>query len=119
MNEEKTKGQQLQELLFNKRENGVDFMDDAELGVCDDFCEGYKDFLYHCKTEREAAAQALDQARAAGFLPFDEFGDQLEPGAKVYKMNRGKAIILCVKGKRSIRTACALLLPTLTLLALT
>ena len=45
MNEEKTKGQQLQELLFNKRENGVDFMDDAELGVCDDFCEGYKDFL--------------------------------------------------------------------------
>ena len=103
MNEEKTKGQQLQELLFNKRENGVDFMDDAELGVCDDFCEGYKDFLYHCKTEREAAAQALDQARAAGFLPFDEFGDQLEPGAKVYKMNRGKAIILCVKGKRSIK----------------
>ena len=103
MSEEKTKGQQLQELLFNKRENGVDFMDDAELGVCDDFCEGYKDFLYHCKTEREAAAQALDQARAAGFLPFDEFGDQLEPGAKVYKMNRGKAIILCVKGKRSIK----------------
>ena len=48
MSEEKTKGQQLQELLFNKRENGVDFMDDAELGVCDDFCEGYKDFLYHC-----------------------------------------------------------------------
>ena len=103
MSEEKTKGQQLQELLFNKRENGVDFMDDAELGVCDDFCEGYKDFLYRCKTEREAAAQALDQARAAGFLPFDEFGDQLEPGAKVYKMNRGKAIILCVKGKRSIK----------------
>ena len=103
MSEEKTKGQQLQELLFNKRENGVDFMDDAELGVCDDFCEGYKDFLYHCKTEREAAAEALDQARAAGFLPFDEFGDQLEPGAKVYKMNRGKAIILCVKGKRSIK----------------
>ena len=25
MSEEKTKGQQLQELLFNKRENGVDF----------------------------------------------------------------------------------------------
>lgn len=40
MNEEKTKGQQLQELLFNKRENGVDFMDDAELGVCDDFVRG-------------------------------------------------------------------------------
>ena len=94
MNEEKTKGQQLQELLFNKRENGVDFMDDAELGVCDDFCEGYKDFLYHCKTEREAAAQALDQARAAGFLPFDEFGRQGvqdEPGQGHYPVREGQA----------------------------
>ena len=69
MNEEKTKGQQLQELLFNKRENGVDFMDDAELGVCDDFCEGYKDFLYHCKTEREAAARHWTRRGLPGSCP--------------------------------------------------
>ena len=69
MNEEKTKGQQLQELLFNKRENGVDFMDDAELGVCDDFCEGYKDFLYHCKTEREPLPRHWTRRGLPGSCP--------------------------------------------------
>ena len=65
MSEEKTKGQQLQELLFNKRENGVDFMDDAELGVCDDFCEGYKQFLDEAKTEREAVTRIVELAQQA------------------------------------------------------
>ena len=32
---EKTKAQELKELLFNKKENGVDFMSDEELKVCD------------------------------------------------------------------------------------
>ena len=98
---EKTK--QLKEMLFNKKENGIDFMTDDELKECDDFCEGYKDFLGSCKTEREVAAWVEDLAQANGFQKFDEFGDTLEPGEKVYYMNRGKAVILCVKGKRSIK----------------
>lgn len=98
---EKTK--QLKEMLFNKKECGIDFMTDDELKECDDFCEGYKDFLSACKTEREVAAWVEDLAQANGFQKFDEFGDTLEPGAKVYYMNRGKSIILCVKGKRSIK----------------
>ncbi|WP_448901088.1 aminopeptidase [Eubacterium sp.] len=97
------KAKQLKEMLFNKKECGVDFMTDDELKECDDFCEGYKDFLYTCKTEREVAAWVEDLAQANGFQSFDEFGDALEPGEKVYYMNRGKAIILCVKGKRSIK----------------
>lgn len=100
---EKSKGQQLKDLLFDEKKNGVDFMTDAELEICDEFCEGYKDFLYRCKTEREVAAEAQKVAETNGFVPFDEFGDELKPGDKVYKMNRGKAIILCVKGKRSIK----------------
>lgn len=98
---EKTK--QLKEMLFNKKENGIDFMTDDELKECDDFCEGYKEFLGTCKTEREVAAWVEDLAQANGFQKFDEFGDTLEPGEKVYYMNRGKAVILCVKGKRSIK----------------
>ncbi len=97
------KAKQLKEMLFNKKECGVDFMTDDELKECDDFCEGYKDFLYTCKTEREVAAWVENLAQANGFQSFDEFGDALEPGEKVYYMNRGKAIILCVKGKRSIK----------------
>lgn len=98
---EKTK--QLKEMLFNKKENGIDFMTDDELKECDDFCEGYKEFLGSCKTEREVAAWVEELAQANGFQKFDEFGDTLEPGEKVYYMNRGKAVILCVKGKRSIK----------------
>lgn len=98
---EKTK--QLKDMLFNKKECGIDFMTDDELKECDDFCEGYKEFLSTCKTEREVAAWVENLAQANGFQKFDEFGDILEPGAKVYYMNRGKSIILCVKGKRSIK----------------
>lgn len=98
---EKTK--QLKDMLFNKKENGIDFMTEDELNECDDFCEGYKEFLAECKTEREVAAWVEAIAQANGFQRFDEFGGELEPGAKVYYMNRGKSIILCVKGKRSIK----------------
>lgn len=98
---EKTK--QLKDMLFNKKENGVDFMTDDELRECDYFCEGYKEFLGRYKTEREVAAWVEDIAQANGFQKFDEFGESLEAGDKVYYMNRGKAIILCVKGKRSIK----------------
>ena len=98
---EKTK--HLKDMLFNKKENGIDFMTEDELNECDDFCEGYKEFLAECKTEREVAAWVEDIAQANGFQRFDEFGGELEPGAKVYYMNRGKSIILCVKGKRSIK----------------
>ncbi len=93
---------ELQKLLFNKKENGVDFMSEEELNACDDFCEGYKSFLFENKTEREVAAWAEETAKQAGFVKFDEFGAPLKPGDKVYVANRCKAIILCVKGKRPI-----------------
>ncbi len=93
---------ELKELLFNKKENGADIMSEDELKICDEFCEGYKKFLFDCKTEREAAAWAVKTAQAAGFKPFNEFGEPLKAGEKVYYLNRGKAIILCVKGKRPI-----------------
>ena len=100
---EKTK--QLKDMLFNKKENAIDFMSEDELAVCDEFCEGYKEFLGECKTEREVAAWTEDIAIKNGFTKFDEFGGPLEAGEKVYYANRGKSVILCVKGKRSIKKA--------------
>lgn len=93
---------ELQKKLFNQKENGVDFMSEEELKQCDEFCEGYKKFLFENKTEREFAASALREAKANGFVEFDKHGKALKPGEKVYYFNRGKAIILCVKGKRPI-----------------
>ena len=98
---EKTK--QLKEMLFNQKKNGIDVFTEDELNACDEFCEGYKEFLGTHKTEREVAAYVEDVAQKNGFVRFDEFGGALNAGDKVYYANRGKAIILCVKGKRSIK----------------
>ena len=91
-----------QDLLLNKKENAAEALGDDEIKTADEFCEGYKAFLQECKTEREVAAWAESEAKAAGFKPFNEFGEPLKAGEKVYVMNRGKAIMLCVKGKRPI-----------------
>lgn len=93
---------ELQKKLFNKKENGVDFMSEEELKACDEFCEGYKKFLFENKTEREFAKSALALAKEHGFVEFDKFGKPLKAGDKVYYFNRGKAIILAVKGKRPV-----------------
>lgn len=100
---EMTKTQELKKLLFNAKDNGVDFMDVAELKACDEFCEGYKSFLYENKTEREFAKSALKLAEENGFREFDKFAAPLSAGEKVYYLNRGKAIILCIKGKKSVK----------------
>lgn len=94
---------ELQELLFNKKPNCAEALSDEEIKTADEFCEGYKDFLYSCKTEREVAKWAQETAEKAGFKPFDPFGEPLKAGEKVYVANRGKAIMLCVKGTRSIK----------------
>ena len=93
---------ELKKKLFYKKENGVDFMSDDELKVCDDFCEGYKKFLFENKTEREFCASALALAKANGFKEYDKLGEKLSEGDKVYYLNRDKALILCVKGKRPV-----------------
>ncbi len=97
-----SKAKELQDLLFNKKVNAAETLSDDEIKTADDFCEGYKDFLYNCKTEREVAKWAEETAVKAGFKPFNEFGKPLKAGEKVYVMNRGKAIMLCVKGKKPI-----------------
>ena len=43
---------ELKKMLFNDKQNGVDFMSDEELKLCDTFCEGYKAFLWNNKVLR-------------------------------------------------------------------
>ena len=74
---------------------------DGELAAADAFCEGYKQFLQTAKTERECNKAILAKAEQLGFVPFDPFGSY-KPGDKVYVDNRGKSVILCVFGKKSV-----------------
>lgn len=65
------------------------------------FCEGYKEFLDKGKTERECVTEAVRLLEAAGYTVFDE-KKQYQPGDKVYKINRNKAILATTFGTRSL-----------------
>ncbi len=98
--EKKTEANDLKEKLFMKRVNTGFEMSESETAKADKFCEGYKAFLDTGKTEREACAEAVRLAEAAGFVPFDKTA-KYKPGDRVYRINRGKAIILAVIGKKT------------------
>ncbi len=66
------------------------------------FCEGYKSFLDHGKTERECVRAAIGLLRDAGYEEFD-FSKRYRPGDRVYYSNRGKSLVATTFGQRSIR----------------
>ncbi|MBQ1537455.1 MAG: aminopeptidase [Ruminococcus sp.] len=98
---EKTAGELLAEKLLEKPRNAALIMSDEEIAEADKFCEGYKDFISRCKTERLACAEAVKRAEEAGYKPFDK-SVKLSAGDKVYLNNRDKSIILAVIGKKPI-----------------
>ncbi len=100
MNEEKNVVDELSERLSYNPKHAAKVIDDEEIAVADKFCEGYKSFLGSCKTERECAEFFASLATENGFVPFDA-SKKYSAGDKVYSVNRGKAIILAVIGKRS------------------
>ena len=57
------------------------------------YCKRYAAFMDACKTEREATAWTAKAAEGHGFKPFAA-GMTLNPGDKVYYVNRKKSIIL-------------------------
>lgn len=93
--------EQLREELTYKPQNGFAAMSEEEIKRADEFCEDYKSFLNAAKTEREAVAEAVKLAEIAGFVPFEK-GKVYAAGQKVYRVNRGKAIILAVIGSKPV-----------------
>ncbi|MFZ5649743.1 MAG: aminopeptidase [Bacillota bacterium] len=75
-----------------------DRLTDRERGDVFEFCEEYKDFLNRGKTEREVVELAVDIAVKAGFTEFKNRGS-LNPGDRVFMINRHKEIALAVIGK--------------------
>lgn len=98
---ELTAGEQLRKALTYKKKNGYDRLQDGELELMNSYCEGYKEFLDAGKTERECVECTIALAEASGFRPFVR-GMELKPGDKVYRSNRGKAIMLAVMGKKDL-----------------
>ena len=98
---ELTRGEQLRKSLVYERKNGYDRMDAAEMDALESYCEGYKQYLDAGKTERECVDRTIAMAEAAGFRPYVR-GTKMKSGDKFYRVNRGKAVMLAVIGKKSL-----------------
>jgi len=69
------------------------------------FCDGYKEYLSTCKTERECISYAVKEAEARGFKSLAELikgKKKLKAGDKVYAVNMDKAMIMFIVGKEPI-----------------
>jgi len=87
-------------LLF-PRQNASFFMTGKEINDAHEYCKPYIAFLNAAKTERETAAAAVEMAEKEGFTPWKK-GMKVKAGDKVYLCRRGKALVLCVIGKKSL-----------------
>ena len=94
--------EELKKELFYKPQHASVIIEDNEVSKADTFAEGYKSFLDNAKTEREAVAVVLEDAKNNGFEEFNP-EKQYKAGDKVYYINREKAIILAVIGKKSLK----------------
>lgn len=61
------------------------------------FADKYMEFLDEAKTERESVKAIVKRAEARGFRNINDM-DALEPGSRVYGINKNKSIYLAVLG---------------------
>ncbi len=101
MSEKNNLAKELKEKLFAEKKHGLFRMSDEELIKCDEFCESYKKFLNSSKTEREAVKTSIKLLEEKGYSEYKN-GMQLKAGDKIYRNNRGKAVIAAVIGKEPI-----------------
>ncbi len=97
----KTPGDLRREELCYKPKNGYDRLTNEDETAMGEYCAQYKQFLDAGKTERECVEEAVRQAEEAGFKPLAR-GVTLNPGDKVYRINRGKALMLAVIGEQPL-----------------
>ena len=91
----------IREELFFQPKNGYDRIDREERILIEEYAEKYKAFLDEARTEREAVKNAIAMAEERGFVAYEP-GMELRPGMKLYRNNRGKALMLAVIGKKSL-----------------
>ena len=76
-----------------------DKLTDMQKTEMEALCDEYRRYLDEGKTERECVNISVAAAEKAGFVPF-ESKSELNPGDKVYIINRSKNIMLAVIGKK-------------------
>ena len=93
-------GKELKKALFKEFNTAWDQRPEDEHDFAFAFAEEYKAFLDQAKTEREFVTLAVETLENMGYVPVDD-KESLQPGDKVYKNIRGKALAAAVIGKRA------------------
>lgn len=93
----KTIGDLRREALLDNPKNGYDRLTAEDEAAMKTYCEDYKRFLDAGKTERECVDESIRLVEAQGFKMFTR-GMAVNPGDRLYRANRGKAIMLAVVG---------------------
>ena len=94
---EETEGKKLQEKLFNKKEVGWNKLSEDEMSNLMKFNDEYMYFLNNGKTERECTSFAKKMLEENGFVEVST-KQELNPGDKVYYINRNKSVYAAVIG---------------------
>ena len=71
----------------------------------EELCEGYKEYLFLGKTEREGTKYIVEQAKKAGYISLEEAIEKkkkLKAGDKIYAVNMGKTVALFHIGKEPL-----------------
>ena len=87
--------------LFDKKEIGWKTIDENRKNEIFNFCDNYMNFLGKAKIEREFVNEARKAAEAHGFRDLINF-EKINPGDKVYFVNRDKSMYLAVIGKEKL-----------------
>ena len=98
---DKTKGQELKEQLFYKKENCFNRKSAEELNAAMKYAVGYSKWLDESKTERETVRASIALLENAGCTEY-KLGDKISAGDKLYLNNRGKALFAIKVGTESI-----------------
>ena len=98
---------ELRSKLFYEQKNGYDLIGTEERIAVEEYCRDYMEFLNDSRTEREAVKNAIAEAEKLGFAEYVP-GMELKPGTKIYRNNRGKALMLAVIGKKSLAEGCVI-----------
>lgn len=92
---------ELQKRLFNARKDAWNTLGEEQKNEMFNFCEKYINFMNIAKTEREVIKEARKIATENGFRDIMEF-ETLNPGDKVFFVNREKSMYLAVIGKKAL-----------------
>lgn len=92
---------ELKDKLLFSRKNAVYNMSEEEIAECDSFCEDYKDFMDKAKIEREAVVYSIELLKQNGYVEYKK-GMKLNAGDKIYRNNRGKAVLMAIIGTAPI-----------------